>query len=64
MYQSNPRMPISPPPPPTAHIRAFDEGLAPYGGEFDVKRFPPGQAFDYRENVSQRQPAKALGGKG
>ena len=35
--------------------RAFDERLAPYGGEFDVKRGPPGRAFDYQDNVGQRQ---------
>ena len=30
------------------------------GNEFDVKRSPPGQAFDYRENVGQRQQTKRI----
>ena len=35
---------------------AFDERLASYGGEFEVKHSPPGQAFDRnRENVGQQQ---------
>ena len=59
MYQSNPRTPISPPP-HSGIPGAFDDGLALYGGEFDVKRSPPGWAFDCRENVGQRQQAKAL----
>ena len=56
MYQSNPRTPI----PLSGIPRAFDERLAPYGGEFYVKRSPPGRAFDYRENVGHRQQAEGL----
>ena len=52
------------PHPPFAGIpRAFDERLAPYGGEFDVKRCPPGRAFDYRGNVGQWQQVEGLRGK-
>ena len=55
---------LFPPPHPRGIPRAFDERLAPFGGEFDVKRSLPGRAFDYRENVDQRQQAKGLHGKG
>ena len=48
--------------PPPDIPRAFDERLAPCG-EFDVKRRPPGRAFDYPENVGQRQQAKDYVGK-
>ena len=55
MNQSNPRTPTH----TSGGIpRAFDERLAPCGGEFDVKRSPPSRAFDYRENVGQRHRGK------
>ena len=60
MCQSNPRTPI----PPGHTPGIWREPLAPYGGEFDVKRSPPGRAFHYRENVGQRQQAEGLRGKG
>ena len=44
----------SPPPPPPRMPRAFEVRLASYGGEFDVKRSPPGRAFDFGENVGRR----------
>ena len=37
MYQSNPRTPI-----PSDILRAFDERLAPYGGEFETQPSPVG----------------------
>ena len=43
---------------------AFDERLAPYGGDFDVKCSPPSRVYDHdQENVGHRQQAKGLHGK-
>lgn len=58
-YQSNP---IRPPPSLPSILGkpwVFDERLAPYGEEIDVKRSPPGRAFDRDRGKDYVEKAKA-----